>query len=132
MSTSKPHTREPLNTRQRTILMTFYSQNPYPSASERHQLAETTGRTLKQIQDWFSNRRRNDQQLISGKPTITSLPPPPPQPQVVPIQPMYCYTPPTSAMCPCCYFTQTSPIMDQTFYSHYPTYYYSSSNTFLS
>lgn len=57
MSTSKTTVREPLNTRQRTILMTFYNQNPYPSASERHQLAQSTGRTLKQIQDWFSNRR---------------------------------------------------------------------------
>ncbi len=57
MSTSKPQTREPLNTRQRSILTTFYNQNPYPSASERHQLVQLTGRTLKQIQDWFSNRR---------------------------------------------------------------------------
>jgi hypothetical protein len=57
MSTSKPQTREPLNTRQRSILVTFYNQNPYPSASERHQLVQITGRTLKQIQDWFSNRR---------------------------------------------------------------------------
>jgi hypothetical protein len=57
MSTSKPQSREPLNTRQRTILITFYNQNPYPSASERHQLVQITGRTSKQIQDWFSNRR---------------------------------------------------------------------------
>jgi transcriptional antiterminator len=57
MSTSKVQTREPLNTRQRTILIEFYNQNPYPSASERHQLVQLTGRTLKQIQDWFSNRR---------------------------------------------------------------------------
>lgn len=57
MSTSKVQTREPLNTRQRTILIEFYNKNPYPSASERHQLVQLTGRTLKQIQDWFSNRR---------------------------------------------------------------------------
>lgn len=57
MSTSKPQSREPLNTRQRSILISFYNQNPYPSASERHQLVQLTGRTLKQIQDWFSNRR---------------------------------------------------------------------------
>jgi hypothetical protein len=57
MSTSKPQTREPLNTRQRTILLAFYNQNPYPTASERQQLVELTGRTSKQIQDWFSNRR---------------------------------------------------------------------------
>jgi hypothetical protein len=57
MSTSKPQSREPLNTRQRSILVAFYNQNPYPSASERHQLVQLTGRTLKQIQDWFSNRR---------------------------------------------------------------------------
>jgi transcriptional antiterminator len=57
MSTSKPKSREPLDTRQRSILIAFYHQNPYPSASERQQLVQTTGRTLKQIQDWFSNRR---------------------------------------------------------------------------
>ncbi len=59
MSTSKPQSRVPLNTQQRSILVAFYNQNPYPSASERHQLAQLTGRTLKQIQDWFSNRRVN-------------------------------------------------------------------------
>jgi hypothetical protein len=37
--------------------MTFYNQNPYPSSTERHQLVQLTGRTLKQIQDWFANRR---------------------------------------------------------------------------
>lgn len=57
MSTLKVHTREPLNTRQRNILINFYNQNPYPTASERQQLVELTGRTSKQIQDWFSNRR---------------------------------------------------------------------------
>ena len=57
MSSSKGHTREPLNTRQRSILMTFYEQKPYPSATERQQLVQMTGRTSKQIQDWFSNRR---------------------------------------------------------------------------
>jgi hypothetical protein len=57
MSNTKQQTREFLTTRQRSILITFYNQNSYPSASERHQLVQSTGRTLKQIQDWFSNRR---------------------------------------------------------------------------
>lgn len=57
MSTSKAHSRQPLNNRQRSILISFYEQNPYPSANERQQLVQMTGRTLKQIQDWFSNRR---------------------------------------------------------------------------
>ena len=57
MSDTKLKTREPLTTRQRTILVSFYNQNPYPSASERHQLVQITGRTPKQIQDWFANRR---------------------------------------------------------------------------
>jgi hypothetical protein len=57
MSDTKLKTREPLTTRQRSILITFYNQNPYPSASERHQLVQLTGRTSKQIQDWFANRR---------------------------------------------------------------------------
>jgi hypothetical protein len=57
MSDTKLKTREPLTTRQRSILVTFYNQNPYPSASERHQLVQLTGRTSKQIQDWFANRR---------------------------------------------------------------------------
>jgi hypothetical protein len=57
MSNTKQQTREFLTTRQRSILITFYNRNSYPSASERHQLVQSTGRTLKQIQDWFSNRR---------------------------------------------------------------------------
>ena len=57
MSTTKRQPREPLNTRQRSILTTFYNQNAYPSASERQHLVQLTGRTLKQVQDWFSNRR---------------------------------------------------------------------------
>jgi hypothetical protein len=57
MSSSKTVSRQPLTSRQRSILIAFYNQNPYPSASERHLLVETTGRTIKQIQDWFSNRR---------------------------------------------------------------------------
>jgi hypothetical protein len=57
MSATKPRTREPLDTRQRSILISFYNQNPYPSSSEYYQLVQLTGRTLKQIQDWFSNRR---------------------------------------------------------------------------
>lgn len=57
MSNTKLKTREPLTTRQRSIFIRFYDQNPYPSASERHQLVQLTGRTPKQIQDWFANRR---------------------------------------------------------------------------
>lgn len=57
MSDIKLKTREPLTTQQRSILIAFYNQNPYPSPSERHQLVQLTGRTLKQIQDWFANRR---------------------------------------------------------------------------
>jgi hypothetical protein len=57
MSSSKPQSREPLTTRQRSILMAFYNENPYPSSSERHLLVQLTGRTVKQVQDWFSNRR---------------------------------------------------------------------------
>jgi hypothetical protein len=57
MSNTKLKAREPLTSRQRSILVTFYDQNPYPSASERHQLVQITGRTSKQIQDWFANRR---------------------------------------------------------------------------
>jgi transcriptional antiterminator len=57
MSTTKLQTREFLTTQQRSILITSYNRNPYPSATERHQLVQLTGRTLKQIQDWFSNRR---------------------------------------------------------------------------
>lgn len=57
MSTAKVQTRQPLNTRQRNILTEFYRRNPYPTASERQQLSRTTGRTMKQVQDWFSNRR---------------------------------------------------------------------------
>ena len=57
MSVSKPQTRAPLNARQRSILTAFYEHNPYPSSSERHQLVQWTGRTPKQVQDWFSNRR---------------------------------------------------------------------------
>jgi len=56
-SSSKPKSREPLTTRQRSILLASYNQNPYPSASERHQLVQLTGRTMKQVQDWFSNHR---------------------------------------------------------------------------
>jgi len=43
--------------RQRYILFSFYNQNPYPSTFERYLLAQLTGRTIKQIQNWFSNRR---------------------------------------------------------------------------
>ncbi len=57
MSNTKLRTREPLTSRQRSILTAFYNQNPYPSSTERHQLVQLTGRTLKQIQDWFANRR---------------------------------------------------------------------------
>lgn len=57
MSDTKLKTREPLTSRQRAILLSFYNQNPYPSASERHQLVQMTGRTSKQVQDWFANRR---------------------------------------------------------------------------
>lgn len=57
MSDTKLKTRESLTTRQRSILTTFYNQNPYPSSSERYQLVQLTGRTPKQIQDWFANRR---------------------------------------------------------------------------
>jgi len=57
MSSSTSALRQPLTTRQRSILLAFYNQNPYPSASERHLLVQLTGRTMKQVQDWFSNRR---------------------------------------------------------------------------
>jgi len=43
--------------RQRYILFSFYNQNPYPSTFERYLLAQLTGRTIKQVQNWFSNRR---------------------------------------------------------------------------
>jgi len=57
MSDGKLKTREPLTIQQRSILIAFYNQNPYPSSNERHQLVQITGRTSKQIQDWFANRR---------------------------------------------------------------------------
>ncbi len=43
--------------RQRYILFSFYNQDPYPSTCERYLLAQLTGRTIKQVQNWFSNRR---------------------------------------------------------------------------
>ncbi|CAF1090448.1 unnamed protein product [Rotaria sordida] len=133
MSTSKSHTREPLNTRQRSILVTFYDKNPYPSASERQQLVELTGRTSKQIQDWFSNRRRNDPKLASGRPNFISPPAPLPSTST---QPIYYYTPTPSSMstiCPCCYLIQSPAISDQSIYSPCTTFYYPpSNNTFES
>jgi len=57
MTETKLKTRELLTNRQRSILITFYNRNPYPSSSERHQLVQLTNRTPKQIQDWFANRR---------------------------------------------------------------------------
>ena len=59
MSSSKVKKRQALNPQQRAILISFYDRNQYPSASERQQLVQLTGRTLKQIQDWFSNHRVN-------------------------------------------------------------------------
>ncbi|CAF5025700.1 unnamed protein product, partial [Rotaria sp. Silwood1] len=101
--------------------------------SEREQLVQLTGRTLKQIQDWFSNRRRNDPKLVTGKVTSTSLPQTPPS---IPMQPIYYYTPappPMSTICPCCYFTQSSSVIDQSIYPPCPTFYYPpSNNTFHS
>ncbi|CAF0882250.1 unnamed protein product [Adineta ricciae] len=129
MSTSKPTIREPLNTRQRTILITFYNQNPYPSASERYQLAQSTGRTLKQIQDWFSNRRRNDSKLASGKTVSVAMPPLPVQPSTS-MQAVYYYPPPPS-ICPCCFSNSAAPLLDpQSFYPPCSTYYYSPSDAF--
>ncbi|CAF0963670.1 unnamed protein product [Rotaria sp. Silwood1] len=57
MPSSQPKSRIPLTARQRSILLDFYNRNPYPSASERYLLVQLTGRTIKQVQDWFSNRR---------------------------------------------------------------------------
>ncbi|CAF3674140.1 unnamed protein product [Rotaria socialis] len=134
MSSSKKNSRQPLNTRQRSILIMFYEQNPYPSTIERQQLVQMTGRTLKQIQDWFSNRRRNDPILVSGKLVYTSLPPPPPPPPLssLSMPPIYYYTPAappsTSNVCPCCYLAQSSPINDHSIYSPCATFYYPSSN----
>ncbi|CAF2522038.1 unnamed protein product [Rotaria sp. Silwood2] len=135
MSTSKAQSREPLNIRQRSILIAFYDKNPYPSATERQQLVQLTGRTSKQIQDWFSNRRRNDPKLVPGKTTSVSLSTPSPS---VPMQPMYYYTPVapppiSTTICPCCYLTQSSSIIDQSLYSPCSTFYYPpSNNTFHS
>ena len=40
------------------ILNKFFSNNNYPSASEKKQISEETGLSLKEIQDWLCNLRR--------------------------------------------------------------------------
>ena len=44
----------------RAVLRQWYTQNPYPSPSDKRELAELTGLTTTQVSNWFKNRRQRD------------------------------------------------------------------------
>ncbi|CAF0956910.1 unnamed protein product [Rotaria sordida] len=122
MSAKKLQTRKLLTSRQRTILIEFYNKNPYPSSSERYQLVQLTGQTPKQIQDWFSNRRRNDPKLVATQPPSSTT------------METSNYYSQSSPICPYCGLVQSFLIFDPT---HYPMFnssmiYYPLSNDFHS
>ena len=44
----------------RQLLKQCYEQNRYPTPQEKRQIAKQTGLTLKQVSNWFKNRRQRD------------------------------------------------------------------------
>ena len=44
----------------RKVLRDWYEKNPYPSPTEKRELAELTGLTTTQVSNWFKNRRQRE------------------------------------------------------------------------
>ena len=51
----------------RKVLRDWYDKNPYPSPTEKRELADITGLTTTQVSNWFKNRRQRERAAEATK-----------------------------------------------------------------